>query len=66
MNARLAVGVPLATLVFATADESRPQPAATAGLHDSAAEQMRHIFHELHADGRNAHCAVCDSQYQTA
>jgi len=25
-----------------------------------------HIFHELHADGRNAQCAVCDSQYRTA
>jgi hypothetical protein len=29
----------------------------------SAVEQMRDIFHELHADGRNAACTVCDSQY---
>jgi hypothetical protein len=33
------------------------------GLRTSAAEQMRDIFHELHADGRNAACTVCDSQY---
>jgi hypothetical protein len=32
----------------------------------SAAEQMRDIFHELHADGRNAACTVCDSQYRLA
>jgi hypothetical protein len=24
---------------------------------------MQDIFHELHADGRNAACTVCDSQY---
>jgi hypothetical protein len=29
----------------------------------SAVEQMQHIFHELHADGRHALCAVCDGQY---
>ena len=32
----------------------------------SAAEQMQDIFHELHADGRNAVCTVCDSQYGLA
>ena len=32
----------------------------------SAAEQAQDIFHELHADGRNAACAVCDSQYWPA
>lgn len=32
----------------------------------SAVEQMQAIFHELHADGRNAACSVCDSQYQSA
>ena len=52
--------------VTATADESRRQPAVTTGAYDSAVEQMRHVFHELHAAGRNAHCGVCDSQYQTA
>lgn len=29
----------------------------------SVAEQMQDIFHELHADGRNADCTVCDRQY---
>ena len=29
-------------------------------------EQMQDIFHELHADGRNAACTVCDSQYWSA
>jgi hypothetical protein len=27
-----------------------------------AVEQAQHIFHELHADGRNALCVVCDNQ----
>lgn len=29
-------------------------------------QQAQLIFHELHADGRNAVCAVCDSQYESA
>ena len=29
-------------------------------------EQAQLIFHELHADGRNTLCAVCDSQYEPA
>jgi Ni,Fe-hydrogenase III small subunit len=32
----------------------------------SAVEQMQDIFHELHADGRNAVCTVCASQYWQA
>lgn len=28
-----------------------------------AVEQAQQIFHELHPDGRNTLCAVCDSQY---
>lgn len=36
------------------------------GRPTSAVEQMRDIFHELHADGRNAACTVCDSQYWLA
>jgi hypothetical protein len=31
----------------------------------SVMEQMQHVFHELHAAGRNAVCAVCDGQYGT-
>ena len=30
----------------------------------SSVEQMRDVFHELHADGRHALCAICDSQYR--
>jgi hypothetical protein len=63
VKTRMALGLPLA---LATADESPAQPAVATGTHDSAAEQMRRIFHELHADGRNAQCAVCDGQYRTA
>ena len=29
----------------------------------SSVEQMQSVFHELHADGRNALCAVCDRQH---
>ena len=29
----------------------------------SAVKQMQDIFHELHADGRNAACTVCDGLY---
>jgi hypothetical protein len=32
----------------------------------SAVDQAQHIFHELHADGRHASCAVCDSHYRAA
>ena len=32
----------------------------------SAVEQMQDVFHELHADGRNAACTVCDGQYWSA
>ena len=36
------------------------------GRSANAVEQMQDIFHELHADGRNAACTVCDSQYWPA
>ena len=29
-----------------------------------AVDQARHIFHELHADGRHSSCAVCDTRYR--
>lgn len=32
----------------------------------SGVEQMQHVFHELHADGRNTVCVVCDGQYGLA
>jgi hypothetical protein len=39
---------------------------APPGRTANAVEQMQDIFHELHADGRNAACTVCDSQYWLA
>ena len=39
-----------------------PGPPGQAG----AVEQMQDVFHELHADGRNAACTVCDGQYWPA
>jgi hypothetical protein len=29
----------------------------------AAVEQVQHVFHELHAEGRHPLCAVCDGQY---
>ena len=54
---------------WAPGAESAPIAARTPGApgaRASAAEQMQDIFHELHADGRNAVCTVCDSQYRLA
>jgi hypothetical protein len=42
--------------VTVTAAETQPRPGMAAG---------QHIFHELHPQGRNALCAVCDSQYRS-
>src|SRR5262245_19547867 len=42
------------------------RPPASPGGPASAVDQARHIFHELHADGRHTFCLVCDSQYGTA
>jgi hypothetical protein len=39
---------------------------ASGGRPARAAQQAQLIFHELHADGRNTLCAVCDSQYESA
>lgn len=36
------------------------------GRPSNVAEQIQDIFHELHADGRNAACTVCDGQYWPA
>ena len=44
-------------LVAVTAGETWPRPGVAAG---------QHVFHELHPQGRNALCAVCDSQYRSA
>ena len=47
---------------------TRPHTASAyyPGRSARAAEQAQDIFHELHADGRNALCVVCDSQYGPA
>src|SRR5215472_12403358 len=42
------------------------RPPSPPGRPASVVEQMQHVFHELHANGRNALCAVCDSQYRPA
>jgi hypothetical protein len=41
----------------------RPGPPAPAA---GVVEQMQHVFHELHAEGRHALCAVCDGQHALA
>jgi hypothetical protein len=41
-------------------------PTDPAGQPASVVEQMQYVFHELHADGRNALCTVCDGQYEAA
>jgi hypothetical protein len=38
------------------------RPPSPPGRPAIVVEQMQHVFHELHADGRNALCAVCDGQ----
>lgn len=40
------------------------RPPAPRGRPVLTAEQAQQVFHELHAEGRNTHCAVCDSQYE--
>ena len=51
------------------AETSGPQDDAGHGMASppgppaSAVVQMQHVFHELHANGRNALCAICDGQY---
>ena len=39
---------------------------APPGRPAGAVDQARHIFHELHADGRHSSCAVCDTRYRAA
>jgi hypothetical protein len=42
------------------------RPLCPRGQPARAVMEAQHIFHELHADGRNALCAVCDGQYGSA
>lgn len=41
------------------------RPPSPRGRPAITVEQTQHIFHELHAAGRNTLCAVCDSQYES-
>ena len=45
---------------------AEPEPPGSPGRPPSTVEQMQYVFHELHPDGRNALCAVCDGQYRSA
>ena len=44
------------------ADETGDEQPGAATRPGAAAGQMQHVFHELHADGRHAICAVCNGQ----
>jgi hypothetical protein len=60
---------PQTAVITGTQDDAgheMDRPPGPPGRPASVAEQMRHVFHELHADGRNAVCVVCDSQYGPA
>ncbi len=79
MKQQMPPNIPLAIVIFAAvaavalrAAARRPEPRWVLGTEpapgtpdrpDSSVEQMQYVFHELHADGRHALCAVCDSQY---
>lgn len=51
-----------------TANRVAPRSAVvtTPGRPAGAVRQTQQVFHELHADGRNVLCAVCDVQYGSA
>jgi hypothetical protein len=42
--------------------ETVTPPGTPSGGPDNSVEQMDYVFHELHADGRHALCAVCGNQ----
>jgi hypothetical protein len=52
------------TDVHRTAGNDMAKPPGTLGRPDGSAEQMQHVFHELHAEGRHALCEVCANQYR--
>jgi hypothetical protein len=60
---------PRLTVTAGTHDRAvrqRARPPRLPGRPAHAVEQAQHVFHELHADGRNAFCVVCESQYGSA
>ena len=59
---------PLRSPVRSTASDTKSpgRQILRTGLPASLAEQTQRVFHELHADERNALCAVCDGWYESA
>jgi hypothetical protein len=56
-------------VVSGTQDDAGREMARAPGSSDQpdrVAEQTQRVFHELHADGRNPLCPVCDGQYGSA
>ena len=80
MKNTLAPGVPLAIVLSAAvatwpavtvgtqdgAGHEMPGPPGSPRRPPSTVDQTQYVFHELHPDGRNALCAVCDGQYRSA
>jgi hypothetical protein len=79
MKSRTAPNVSLAIVVFAAVATvalrvaaRRREPRLAPGTEPARVttmageEQMHHVFHELHADGYNPLCAVCDGKYGSA
>jgi hypothetical protein len=56
MKYRLPPDVPLAMVI---SGQERAKPPDTLGRPDDSFEQMRYVFHELHAEGHHALCEVC-------
>jgi hypothetical protein len=50
--------------VHRTAGQDMAKPAGSLGRPGGSAEQMQHVFHELHAEGRHALCDVCANRYR--
>ena len=48
------------------AGHEMPGPPGSPRRPTSSDEQMQYVFHELHPDGHNALCAVCNGQYRSA
>ncbi len=48
------------------AGHEMPGPPGSPRRPPSTVDQTQYAFHELHPDGRNALCAVCDGQYRSA
>jgi hypothetical protein len=58
---------PQTTVTSGRQDGAGPEmasPPEVTGQPVGVVERMQQVFHELHADGRNALCAVCDGQYE--